>query len=109
LCIQLTRQKSYVAEVPSRSRRTSSRSTISCTTSKWRSSTRPKRTRVITPSRPSEQIVAGKRGSSRPMPCTVALPVDGSTVASSTHSSSSYSEFSELAGAVPVEIRPASV
>ena len=39
---------------------TSSRWTTFCTTAKWRSSTRRKRTRVSTPISPSEQITAGE-------------------------------------------------
>ena len=86
---RFTRQKSYRADVASRSGSTSSMSTTFITTAKWRSSTSRKRTRVSTPSRPSEQTTAGKSSSPRAIRRSTARPVVASTVTSSTHSSSS--------------------
>ena len=64
---------------------------------------------MSTPSSPSEHTAAGKSASPREMRRSTACPVASSTDTSSTQSSSSYSACRELAGAVPVEIRPASV
>jgi hypothetical protein len=54
-------------------------------------------------------MTAAKSASPRAMRRSAARPVVASTATSSTHSSSSYSACRELAGAVPVEISPASV
>ena len=64
---------------------------------------------MSTPSSPSEHTTAGKSASPREMRRSTARPVTASTPTSSTHSSRSYSACRELAGAVPVEISPASV
>jgi hypothetical protein len=64
---------------------------------------------VSTPSSPSEHTAAAKSASPRETRRSTACPLVSSTDTSSTHSSSSYSACRELAGAVPVEIRPASV